>query len=369
MNTRDSDFRAAQAPRQPRRINIGSSRPNKYEKVLQNVKETISPRRVPNRKFFPAKGDRDFVGLWNWSLTQREPLVTEKYRCSLPWLYSQEEVSMEITDEDLRAFPPPEKLIKTVREAVGVGDKSCQRNAQEILAERFYKQLRSLISHRYAVYNHIGSTYEMEDDLQRLYAYIIFGCREDSRGQLKQNKHPLLTWLENLESGQIARDLNKYVISVANSYLRQDLPRNIRRGRGNESFVTWADEREDAAAEIDAHAGKERQMQSHAHKMVEKQKSDDKEELALRRHVRHCLELLPSEDAELLHMKYCENCCDKFTQSEYARNRGMSEATVSRRIHKAKENLANLLRSACPDLLQKQGWSGPLESNKPRERR
>lgn len=267
---------------------------------------------------------------------------------------------MGITDQDLRRFPPSAELIKTVEEALGIiGDEACQRKAQETLAELFYTRLKRLIKRRYAAYYHIGGEHEAEDDLQRLYLYIFFGVREDSKGTLKENKRPLLTWLENLkaDSKVKAEDLNRYLIFTANSYLKHDLPRNIERGRGQESLVGWTDELGHEGTEIDFQAGKERRMQLRARELVDNEKLEDVEKHELRYHVRQCLKQMPSEEAEPLLAKYYQDIDEDFTQTEYAKAIGVSESTVSKRITKGKKTLGNLLWSVCPDLLQKLGWT------------
>lgn len=299
----------------------------------------------------------------NSSLNQEGVWVTGQHPSTLSWFEFEAEFSMGITDEDLVAFPPREELIRTVKDAIGIGNRTCQRKALETLASRLHRRFQKLISRRYAAYHHIGDTHEMEDDLQRLYMYIFFGYRENSKGEMNQSKHPLLTWLENLDKGATARNLNHYAISIANSYLKRDLPRNLKRGRGNESLVGWTDGAFDDGAEIDVHDRRERRIQLHANEVFEREKMDHEETMALRRHVRDCLEQIPAEEAELLLARYCPIPYDNFTQSEYAKTKGMSEATVSRRLQKGRETLVNLLHSACPDLLQRHGWSRQASKN------
>jgi len=264
---------------------------------------------------------------------------------------------MPITDQELKAFPPGEDLIKIVKDATGLADAVCRREAQDALASAFYSRFRNLIGRRYDAYRHIGATYEMDDDLQRLYMYIIFGIREDSRNQLIQNKQPLITWLGTLGNPDKSRSLYSYVMSSALEYLRRDLPRNIQRGRGNESLVTWTDKAVEEGSETEAQDRIERKLELRAHEVVEREKMDDEDTRSLRRHVRKCLELIPSEQAELLCAIYFRSADEKLTQSDYARTKGISEGTVSKRLHRARETLEGLLRSACPDLLQKLGYS------------
>jgi DNA-directed RNA polymerase specialized sigma24 family protein len=272
---------------------------------------------------------------------------------------------MRITDKELKAFPPGEELIKMVEDAVGMGDRSRQREAQEILASLFLKPFQKLIGSRYYAYRHIGSTSGMDDDLQRLYMYIIFGYREDSKSRLKQTKLPLRTWLENLKDPANARSLNHYVIVAANRHLKYDLPRNIERGRGKESLVTWTDQAVEEGAETEAQDRMERRMQLRAHEIAEREKMDDADALALRRHIRECLELMPPEEAELLYAIYFPSGDEKLTQSQYAETKGISGGTVSKRLRRARETLAGLLLSICPDLLQRLGWSKRGPSNAP----
>ena len=272
---------------------------------------------------------------------------------------------MRITDQDLKAFPPGEDLIKVVKDATGLADAVCRREAQDALASAFHRHLLRLIRRRYYEYQHIGSTYEMDDDLQRLYMYIIFGFREDSRNQLIQNKQPLLTWVENLVNPGKARSLYSYLMSSALEYLRRDLPRNIQRGRANDSLVTWTDKAVEEGCETEAQDRIERNMELRAHEVVEREKMDDEDTLELRRHVRECLELMPSEQAELLCAIYLRSADEKLTQAQYARTKGISEGTVSKRLRQARETLAGLLQSVCPDLLQTLGWSKRSPSNVP----
>ncbi len=270
---------------------------------------------------------------------------------------------MRITDQDLKAFPPGEDLIRIVKDATGMGDTAYRQEAQDALASAFHRHFLRLISRRYEAYQHIGATYEMADDLQRVYMYVLFGYREDSEGQLKQTNHPLQTWLKNLEDPVKPRSLYSYVIFIANSYLKSDLPRNIRRGRGNETLVTWTDHAVEEGTATEAHERMERKLELRAHEIVEQEKMGDEDMLALRRHVQECLELMSSQEAEVLLAKYWRIPDEDFTQTEYARKKGASESTVSKRLKRARETLASLLGSACPDLLQRLGWSKRAPSN------
>jgi RNA polymerase sigma factor (sigma-70 family) len=270
---------------------------------------------------------------------------------------------MRITDQDLKAFPPGEDLIKIVKDATGMGDTACRREAQDVLASAFHRHFLKLINRRYDAYQHIGATYEMDDDLQRLYMYVLFGYREDSKNQLIQNKQPLLTWLENFGKPSKARSLHSYVMSTAQEYLRRDLPRNIGRGRGNETLVSWAGHAVEEGTVTEAQERMERKLELRAHEIVEREKMGDEDMLALRRHIQECFELMPSQEAELLLAKYWRMPDEDFTQTEYARKEGISEGTVSKRLSRARETLTSLLQSACPDLLQRLGWSRREPSN------
>jgi DNA-directed RNA polymerase specialized sigma24 family protein len=264
---------------------------------------------------------------------------------------------MGITEGDLKAFPPGEELIDTVKDAVGRGDKSRQRQAQETLAFLFDEPFKRLIRFRYEAYFDIGGLHEGKDDLQRLYLYIFFGHRETSKGELNSNEPPLLTWLKKVKDKDTAKDLKRYVITTANRYLKIDLSRNIRRGRGHETLVQWNEGEATDGDETAANDRMDRALQLDAVQKVCKEKIHRAETLELSRCVRESLDLMPCEDAALLLAKHCQIPDEGFTQVEYARKMGVSESTVSRRLTKAEETLASLLRSKCPDLLERLGWS------------
>jgi RNA polymerase sigma factor (sigma-70 family) len=286
-----------------------------------------------------------------------------KTPCSLPSLHIGEEVSMKVTDEDLKAFPPPEHLIELVRDVVGLGNEARQREAQNNLAIRFHSPFLRLIRkrHRHFAYEHIGGFHEGKDDLQRLYMYIIFGCREDSKGRLSENKPPLLTWLENMEDPKKARNIKQYVICVANKYLK-DLHRNVIRGRGKERPVTWDDETENNDGDqAGAHAEKERQIQFRARQLADLETlNEDK----IRDGVRKCLDLMPQEEREALLVRFHEGG----TQAQYAMEVGVSEATVSRRVKNGKQKFEQLLDCICPGLLQRHEVGQSLRQKLPKER-